>query len=306
MKQVTAGLVVLLLSVGCLDCVAAKSLSADRFLEGLSLHPDDGKLQREGDEVSQDLVVASPPEVERVLPTLAQYTHPGNEIHVRVYATSFLLVIAMRPDGAELLSSKSQQISALLVDADPVIQRLAAAITDWVIAKPATNKQPYLSSLQAALQRPLTAQDAGVDMIGPLLTYGHNDPAALKSVLAFLQRDDLTPATRSDLVHGLGVLPGLPDEVSQYLVRRLDDPDPHVRASALVSYADATSEFYPIAFHTLGKERVERIANDPQEIPGIRQLAKDALAGKAHLSPNYDLPPLRYNPDGTLAKPTGP
>jgi hypothetical protein len=66
----------------------------------------------------------------------------------------------------------------------------------------------------------------------------------------------------------------------------LDDPDAHVRAAALVAYADSTT-----AYHTLGKDRVQRIANDQEEIPGLRELAREAMAGKTNLSPNYDVPP---------------
>jgi hypothetical protein len=40
--------------------------------------------------------------------------------------------------------------------------------------------------------------------------------------------------------------------VNQYLVSRLNDPDPHVRAEALIAYAHSTT-----AYHTLGKDRVQ-------------------------------------------------
>ncbi len=127
-------------------------------------------------------------------------------------------------------------------------------------------------------------------MIRPLLTFGLSDPRAVKSALAFLHRDDLTASTRSDLVNMLGTVPGLPEEVNQYLVGRLDDPDPHVRAVAVVSYADSTT-----AFHTAAKDRVERMANDSQENPQVRELAKQAIATKPSSNPNIDLPPYKPN-----------
>jgi hypothetical protein len=157
---------------------------------------------------------------------------------------------------------------------------------EYVIGKAGTGNQPYLSALQSALQKPETPQDAGVEMIVPLLTFDRSNPEALKSVLVFLRRDDLTFSMRSELVHELGVVPGLPEEVSQYLVKRLDDPDPRVRAVAVATYANSTT-----AYHTATKDRVQRMANDSQENPQVRELAKEAIAGKTHLNPNINLSP---------------
>lgn len=251
-------LIVFSLSLGSTNWLLAQSLSADRFLDGESAHPIGDQAERgRSIEVYQSLNSASPAEVERVLPTVLQYTRSGNEGDARTYAALFLSAIAIRPDGATLLSSKSEEISSLLVDADPGIQKVAAAITDWVIGKQETNKQPYLSALQTALQKPQTSQDAGVNMIGPLLVFAGGDPDAVKSVMVFVKRDDLTRSTRVQLVHQLGVQPSLPKEVSQYLVRKLDDPDPWVRAAAVASFADSTTEY-----HAVAKDRVEKMVND--------------------------------------------
>lgn len=102
---------------------------------------------------------------------------------------------------------------------------------------------------------------------------------------AFLNRDDLTPSTRMELVHEFGVDP-VPEEVTQYLVARLDDPDARVRAAAVVSYADSTT-----AYHVAARDRLQRMANDSLENPQVRQLAKQALASKTALDPNLDWPP---------------
>lgn len=278
-----------------------QSLSAGRFLDGVSIHPTgDESEKKQANEIAQSLSVAPPPEIERELPALMTHLRIGGEESSRLYAALFVLMIAIRPDGAAQLSARSDELSALILDADPGIQRVALAVMDYIIARPGVNNRSYLTALQTGLQRKDTPQDAGAGMIRPLLFIGSSDSGSLKSVLSFLQRDDLTPSTRMELVHELPDVPGLPDEVNQYLVKLLDDPDPHVRATALVSYADSTT-----AYHTLGKERVQRIANDAQEIQGIRELAKDAIAGKTHLSPNYDLPPLVLDPN-TGAMPQKP
>ena len=87
-----------------------------------------------------------------------------------------------------------------------------------------------------------------------------------------------------DLLDRLGVVPGLPAEVNQALTKELDDPDPWVRAEAVATFADSTTEY-----HTMVQSRVETMANDPRENVQVRELAKEAMAGKTHLSPNVDL-----------------
>jgi len=286
-RTITRLLIVFSLPLFSTTWLLAQTLSADRFLDGVSAHPVGSEVeQHQAGEISQTLNIAPASEVERVLPAVLMHARSGGEAHERGYATIFLFMIAMRPDGAALLSARSEEISSLILDANPGIQRCALAAMDWVIGKPATNNQPYLSALQTAIQKADTPQDAGVEMIGPLLTFGRSDPGALKSVLAFLRQNDLTPSTRIDLAHRLGVEPGLPEEVNQYLVERFDDPDPRVRAAALVSFADSTT-----AFHTLSKARVERMANDSQENAQVRGLAREALAGRTGLNPNIDMPP---------------
>jgi hypothetical protein len=182
------------LSLGSSSCLAAQKLSADRFLDGVSAQPVGDEIeQNQFLETGDALTNASASEVERGLPAVLIHTCSGGETHERAYATGFLLDIAMRSDGTALLSSRSEEISSLIVDANPVVQRVALAAMDWVIGKPATNNQPYLSALQTAIQKPQVPQDAGAGMIGPLLAFGRSDPQTLKSVLAFLQRGDLTP-----------------------------------------------------------------------------------------------------------------
>lgn len=324
MKRIVTGLVAgLVLLLGGSTCVVAQSLDVEHFLQGVAAHPvGDQAEQDHALELVQALNLASPAEVEEVLPVLLQYSRPGKEIRARLHSALLINSIAIRPDGADLLSSKAEDLSALLVDADPRMQKVAVYIADYLIGRPSTNNKPYISALAVAIQNPQTPQDACVNGIVPLLTSGGGDPSALRAAVEFVHRDDLTAATRTELVHELPDLVGLPEQVSQYLVNRLDDPDLHVRAMALVSYSDsivksralADEQKHPdprfgpdansamaaeavldskTAFHILAKDRVERMAHDPHEDPRIRALAKQALTGKPGLSPNYDLPPVK-------------
>jgi hypothetical protein len=56
----------------------------------------------------------------------------------------------------------------------------------------------------------------------------------------------------------------------------------------VAAFADSTTEY-----HTLAKSRVEEIASGSEENPQIRESAKEAMAGKTHLSPNINLPPVQ-------------
>jgi hypothetical protein len=291
-RTATDLLIVFVLSFGGSNNLLAQSITADRFLESVSARPvgDEVEVAR-GGEAYQSLMAAPAAEVERELPSILQYALSGNEGHARKYAVLFLTGIAMRSDGADLLSSSSEQVSSLILDRDSGIQRGAVAVTGWVIAKAGANQQRYLSAMEAAMQRAQTPQDLDVQMVSPLLTFGSGDPHASESVLDFMHRNDLTISTRSDVVHSLGDIPGLPKEINQALVKELDDADPTVRVAAVVTFADSTS-----AFHTLAKDRVESMANDPQENTQVRELAKEAIAGKTHLDPNVLVPNVERAP----------
>jgi hypothetical protein len=263
----------------------AQGVSAGRFLNDVSAHPvGDATEKNQSTEIAMSLNSASLAEAEAELPSVLAHIRIESEAHAREYAAGFLLMIAMRPDGADLLASKSEEVSSLLLDADPGIQHVALGIAAYVIGRGRTNNQPYMSAMKAAIRMQRTPQDVSDQIIYPLLIFARGDSEALSAVMAFLQRDDLTVSTRSDVVHFLRGVPDLPEEVTQYLVARLDDPDPHVRAAAVVSYADSTT-----AYHIAAKDRVERMANDPQENSDVQELARKAIAGETNLSPNINL-----------------
>ena len=201
-------------------------------------------------EIYQALIIAPPADVKRVLSAVLRYTRPGNQVNVGAYALRFLLGITARPDGADLLSSKSEEISSLIADVNPGFSGRYRQHSGNPDDATRNEHQTVCGGFDSRGTEPENPQDVIADrMIRPLLTFGLSDPRAVKSALAFLHRDDLTASTRSDLVNMLGTVPGLPEEVNQYLVGRLDDPDPHVRAVAVVSYADSTT-----AFHTAAKD----------------------------------------------------
>jgi len=245
------------------------------------------------------LNVAAPAEVKRELPTILQFTRSGNEVNARKYAVMFLLAIAIQPGGAAQLYSSSDEISTLIDDADPGIERGALAVMNWVAAKGGQN-QTYVSAMETAIQRPQTPQDTSLEMLMPLLRFGSDNARALKCVLNFMHRDDLTVATRTQMVHGLTNWLDLPVEVNQALVKELDDADARVRAAAVVAFADSANAAAVVApadpatsYPILAKNRVEMMANDPQENAQVRELAREALRGRAGLNPNIDMPPVK-------------
>src|ERR1700685_1170863 len=94
-------LIVFSLSLSSTTWLPAQSLSADRFLDGVSVHPigDQVELKQSG-EVYPALIIAPPAEVDRVLPAVLRYSRPGNQVNVRAYALRILLGITIRPDEA--------------------------------------------------------------------------------------------------------------------------------------------------------------------------------------------------------------
>ena len=291
MKPVAGLLVMFALSFSGSRLLTAQESSADRFLERVAAHPAGDEMER--DQYLKTAIAfadASSEEAARVLPSVLQHARRGNEIHVRVYATGFLLAIAQRPNGADLLSSNSDDISSLILDADPTIQRTAIATMDFVIGRSGTNNRPYLSALAAGIEKAQTPQDIAVEMAGPLIAVGSGDPRAVKAVLGSLRRDDLSVSTRMEILHGVATMGYLPREVAQLLGRNLDDADAKVRAAAVIAFAMSNS-----TFHDLVKDRVEKMAKDPTENPQLRQLAREALAGHTPLNPNIDTAPNNAN-----------
>lgn len=288
MKQ----LVVLIVLAAGASSIVAQIPAVDACLGGVSTRPAGDEAQSDRCfKADEALNAASPVQVRAELPALLKYTRSSNEIHTRGYATMFLMVIAMRPDGAELLSSDAESISSLIIDTEPDIQKVAVAIMDWVISKPPTNKRPYLAALLTGIQNHQTPQNIVVEMIAPLLSYDPADPSAIKSVLSFLHRSDLTESTQIDVVHDLAASRDFPTEVREALVDRLDDPRLRVRAAAVIAFSNQLLGYDPVA-----KGRVETIARDQKEDPRLRALAKEALAGHAGLNPNINLTP--YKPIG--------
>lgn len=294
-RFVTDLLIVFVLSLGLSSYLPAQGIPADRFLADVSARPvGDQAEQDQAFKAVESLRIAAPAEVQSELPSILQYALSGNEVHVRGYAAVFLSVIALRPDGAALLSSSSEEILSLILDANPETQRAAITVTYFVIGKAGANPQRYLSAFEAVIARAQTPQDIDVQMVPLLSAFGTGDPNALKSVLDFMHRGDLTVSTRSDLVHLLCVDPGLPKEINQALAKELDDPDPTVRAAAVDAFTESTTDF-----HALAKGRVESMANDPQEDPKVRECARAAIAiaGKTHLNPNVPVPNAEIPPD---------
>ena len=275
------------LSLSLSTASRAQNTSADQFLESVSEHSTGAQAEQDhAVKASNALNTASPAEAARVLPVVLHYTHTDNQPRVRQYATMFLLIVAIRPDGAQLLSSTSKDVSSLLVDPDPEIQKGAVAVTDYVIAKSETDKQPYLSALLAAIQNPHTPQEVVVEMAGPLLIYDAGNPNAVKAVLDFMHRSDLTESTRMGIVSSLAPSRDLPKEVGQSLVKELDDPSLRVRAAAIIAFSNSYFGYSPLA-----RDRVAKMANDPAENPRVRALAREALAGHSPLNPNIELTP---------------
>lgn len=252
-------------------------LSADGFLDRVSQHPvGDQSEQAQSVEIYMALITDQPAQVEKVIPAVLWYARPGNSEQVRSYAVRFLLAITARPDGANLLSSRAEQIAALISDDNAAIQASIVSDAEILMMQPATNDKPYVAALTAAVLNRRTPQDlVAIRMIRFLMTYGRNDSDAVNSILTFLHRDDLTSSTRSDLVRELFEVPGLPKEVNQYLLERFDDPAPSVRVAAVIAFADSTG-----GFHFLAKSRVQKIACDSNEDPRLRELAKKAVAGQ--------------------------
>ena len=302
MSRSAASLLILcLFSLGSATCLPAQELSADKFLDRVSAHPVGDQAERDQCLRTYLALNAGPAsEVERVLPSILEHVRSGNETRVRGYAVTFLLGIAIRPDGRSLLSSHSADIASLLLDADPQIQHVAIAITDF--AMDGRNRAAFVPALAKAMQRVSPRQaasssgpahydpanDDAANIAGLLLRFGSGDPANVAEVHAYLTRSDLTPGAKISALNGLDGMGDLPEAIVPDLLRFYADPNLHVRVQAIMAFANSGSKVSTTNFHNQAKKYVEQIAADENENPKLRQLAKDALAGRTGLNPNID------------------
>lgn len=303
-------------------CLEAQASSIEQFLNHVANTPvrdstESTQIGEEGDLLSK----APRSEVEKVLPTLLGYTsNTSANPHARQIAALFLLGVAMRGDAADLLSSHSAQMAQLLTDSDPVIQRVTLTILPWLIGpNGGQNGKVYVPALLTAVRNPVSPQDNAAQTAFLLLYLGPGDPDVVAAVHAFLTRNDLNSDAKIQTLRTLTVMLNLPDQISQDLCSRFNDSDPHVRVAAIIAYSDAalqrkSATTYlsgtdpipsedPVAaavrrkvfseilnskstFFNEAQKRVEQIAANENENPKLRQLAKDALAGRTALDPN--------------------
>lgn len=298
MRRNATTLLVVYLLLGA-TCLPGQELSADTFLDNVSAHPVGDQAEKDQCLRTYIALNAGPAsEVERALPSILEHVRSGNETHVRGYAVTFLLGIAIRSDGRNLLSSHSADIASLLFDADPQIQHVAIAITDSAIDD--GNSATFVPALAKAMLKASPRQHASVpaaydpanddaaNIAALLLRFGSGDPAVVAEIHAFLTRSDLTPDARIAALNGLCGAGDLPEEISQDLLHFYADPDLHVRVQAILAFANSGSKFYTTNFHNEARKYVEQIAADEKVNPKLRQLAKDALAGHTPLNPNID------------------
>lgn len=320
-------------------CRAQQASSAVQFLDGLAAAPasDRNAENEKAMKQAEILTTALRADVEASLPAILLYAeNTSQNERTRKYAALFLAMIGMRGDGRDLLSTHSADIAQLLTDADPGIQRAAVTITYGLIGPNAGQQSAaYVPALAAAVRNPGTPQDIAVQMLDALLRLGSGQTAIVESVHNFLTRPDLNPQTKIDSVRSLGMLSDLPEQISQDLCTRFDDPNPNVRIAAIIAYSNAASQKDNVARYVRGevsipsedpqeaalrrkaatsvlsseftfvgeaRKHVERIAADETENPKLRQLARDALAGRTPLNPNI-LEPNVVDPEG---KPINP
>jgi len=269
---------------GAAQAQTGQTPSVEQFLNGLS--PDSkgshAAVEQSG-QVAEAISAAPSAEVSREIPEIFDKLRQSSNQRVRAFAVAFLVTIAQRPDGKDLLGSRSKEIADLLSDPDEGIQKEAIALIDWVAVG---HPEAYLPALRTASAKPGISQDLGFTLASTLLGLGAyaEDSESIHAALRFIQRKDLTFETRLQVAEYMGTNPGVPPEMCRELVKTLDDPDARVRAAAIVSFAGPTS-----SVHDLAHGRIERMSRDQHENSQVRHLAAEALAGHFPLNPNIDI-----------------
>jgi hypothetical protein len=205
-------------------------------------------------------------DVTRSLPVV--FTALGHrDLDVRVYASSALFAISLRPDSAALLKDRLGPIGDLLSESDPRLQGIATMII--LNLKPAPPEAVTL--LLNYLKRIDSDQDAQGSAIFTLVRIAPEKPEVVAAILQFLSRP-LEKRSRIGALNALGY-PGVRDaRVISMVIAETDDPDQGIKLTAIQSISrmgkDAVRQARPV---------LQRLAEAPQETPEVQAAAKEAL-----------------------------
>ena len=197
-------------------------------------------------------------------------------------AANLLMFISWRPDGAELLASQIDRLTAMLNGPSHFLSGQAAMALQHI-----GDSRPdvVVTILEAALKDPEVNNPTG---IGPgiaviLLRMAPRSEEATKNIVQYMQRPDLTDNQLISTIVGIDSSRFIPDAITTELVRCLDRSNQIIKGRALVGIAKSSP-----AAKDAARVRMQRMVNDPGETAHIRRLAAEALEGQISENPDVD------------------
>jgi Lipoprotein amino terminal region len=239
------------------------------FFQRLVDHYSPGSLPKFDElmRVEEQIAGLHSEEVTKALPVV--FTALGRQdVEVKIYASSAIFAVSLRPDSALLLRKYVTAISDLLNESDPRLQAISTLIFLNMKPKPLAESLPSLVNF---LRRTDRDQDAQGSAVFALVRIAPENPEVLSAIQQFLARD-LDYKSRIGVLNALGS-PGFKDvRIVSVVIAEMDDSDQGMRITAIQSITRMGKDAVRQARPTL-----QRLSEDPKQTAEVRAAAAGAL-----------------------------
>ena len=254
-------------------CIAATprldAAHAREVLQALLDQPND-QLLPDG----QQTIMAIEPsrlsadEVKEALP-LALRCLQSSRPSLKPYGVDFMFLVALRPDGSQMLEPYLDGLALFLSDTDHAVRRAALVAMSGANPKPSAKA---VAHLWAHFGDSSNTSDEVV-MIATGLLGAVQDPASVRRVLDVV-RNRKEPGLTSSVLDVLGLIHIQSDDALTFIRQGFSAQSPHVRAAAV----DAVSRM-PEGLKSTFEAELRHVLSNPDELDQTRARAQAVLTG---------------------------
>lgn len=237
------------------------------FLRLLMHDPSQVPAYGEGLRVMDQISTMTPADVRSTVPVIFEAVRSPNQM-AQLQAGLALYAIALRPDGAKLLDSRSDEILGLLQHRENRLKTTGVIVAERMNIPAAKLDAEFLRFLGDETQ----PAEVKPGVVFALVRKGPLSADSARRIGEFLKSRAADISARNDTLNAIASQPNDDPVHADLIIIGLRDPDQSVRNNALH------------LLRRLGPNAVKRassallqIAHDPNETPDLRALAKKLI-----------------------------
>lgn len=246
--------------------LAQHALSPAEFLRQLMQDPSRIPAYEEGLRVMDQIGSMSPESVRGTLPVVFEALHSERQM-AQIEGALALHSIAIRPDGMIHLTSRLDEILALLGQPDSRLKATAVIVAEKISA-PTAKVTPVFVKFIADQGQPAQVKPG---VVGALIRMTPLSPETAGVIGNFL-RNTLDASVRIDTLNAIGSRPSDNSAQADLVIQSLRDPSDSVRNAAI----HILKRLGPKAV-ARGSSLLFEVANDPNESQTVRVAAERAI-----------------------------